>query len=139
MMGNLQSCRRMIFGVCAWIAMRTGLPTWAVRVFAVLLLCTHGPLTLIAYCGAAFWLKSQNGAVNVNLRWRQGPGAAPFQPRPWPGPAPSGSRPDVAAAWQHDALMDRFNRLDRRLSKMEAEAADGEFALRRSFRDLERG
>jgi len=131
MMGQFQSCRRMICGVCAWIAMRTGLPVWAVRVVAILLLLSHAPLAVLAYLGTALWLKSQ--ATEGGLRGMTGGWQTPR----WPGPAPrSGSA--AGPAWDHGALMDRFNRLDRRLARMEEEATGPEFQLRKGFRDLER-
>jgi len=128
--------RRMICGVCAWAGMRSGLPIWAVRVLAVLLLLSHLPLAMLVYFGTAIWLKlqSSNGA-----QYRFGPGlpGAGWQAPRWPGPAPSSGNP-AASSWDHAAMMDRFSRLDRRLAQMEAEAMDGEFQLRRGFRDLER-
>lgn len=136
--------RRMICGVCAWAGMHTGVPVWVVRVLAVLLLMTHGPLALLVYFGSAVWLKlSQGGRQTVRFTtqgWRNGPwnqgGWSQAGGVPPSGPAPfSGG---TAADWNHAGLVDRFARLDRRLAQMEAEAMDGEFQLRQGFRDLEK-
>jgi phage shock protein PspC (stress-responsive transcriptional regulator) len=131
MLGQFQTSRRMICGVCAWISMRTGAPVWAVRVLAILILLSHAPLAVLAYLGTALWLKSR--ATDGGFRGM----ASSLQPPRWPGPAPaSGSA--AGPTWEHGALMDRFSRLDRRLARMEEEAMGSEFQLRRRFRDLEK-
>jgi phage shock protein PspC (stress-responsive transcriptional regulator) len=116
MFETIQHPRRMICGVCAELAVRSGFPVWTIRVAAVLLLLLHWLVALIVYFGAAVWLRGPQPGTWRDLR---GPGAPAYRP-----------------AWDRDGLMDRFGRLDRRLSRMEQEAMDHEAYLRRQFRDL---
>jgi phage shock protein PspC (stress-responsive transcriptional regulator) len=46
--------------------------------------------------------------------------------------------PAPVQAWERDGLGGRFQRLDERLARMEAEAYQNEAGLRRAFHDLER-
>jgi phage shock protein PspC (stress-responsive transcriptional regulator) len=118
MFETFQQPQRMICGVCANLAVRSGLPAWSVRVAAVLLLLTHGLLALLLYFGAAAWLRAPQAGT-----WRDMRGSAGAPPRP---------------SWDRDGLTDRFDRLDQRLSRMEREAVDHEASLRAAFRDLDR-
>ena len=120
MFETFQQPRRMISGVCAELADRSGLPVWTVRVAAVLLLLTHWIFALVLYFAAAAWLGGPQPGAWRDLRGA-GPGA-PASPR----------------TWDRDGLVNRFDRLDRRLSRMEQEALDSEAGLRRQFRDLDR-
>jgi phage shock protein PspC (stress-responsive transcriptional regulator) len=117
MFETFQQPRRMICGVCANLAVRSGLPAWSVRVAAVLLLLTHGLLALLLYFGAAAWLRAPQAGT-----WRDVRGSTA-------APPPS---------WDRDGLTGRFDRLDQRLSRMEREAMDKEASLRQAFRDLDR-
>jgi phage shock protein PspC (stress-responsive transcriptional regulator) len=118
MFDTIQQPRRMICGVCANLAVRSGFPVWTIRVAAAVLLLMHWLVAVIVYFGAAAWLRSPNPGTWRDLR---GTGAAAARPN-----------------WDRDGLSDRFYRLDRRLSRMEQEAMDSEANLRRQFRDLDR-
>jgi len=120
MFETFQQPRKMICGVCANLAQRSGLPAWAIRIAAVLLLLTHGLLALLLYFGAAIWLRAPQPGTWRDLRGTAAPGHQ----------APSG--------WDRDGLAARFDRLDQRLARMEREAVDGEANLRKAFRDLDR-
>lgn len=118
MFETFQQPRRMICGVCANLAVRSGLPAWSVRVAAVLLLLTHGLLALLLYFGAAAWLRAPQAGTWRDMR--RGAGA------------------QTPPSWDRDGLVSRFDRLDQRLSRMEREAVDHEASLRAAFRDLDK-
>jgi phage shock protein PspC (stress-responsive transcriptional regulator) len=119
---TFQRPRRVICGVCATLADRSGVPTWIIRVVAVCLLVAHTLLTTVVYLCAAAWMRRPAAGTlrDFSCDTRGGPGAPP-------------------SAWDRDGLVNRFNRLDGRLSRMEREALDREAGLRRAFRDLDRG
>ena len=115
---TFQRPRRVICGVCATLADRSGVPAWIIRVVAVCLLVAHSLLTTVVYLFAAAWMRRPEAGT---LRdFSDGPCTPP-------------------SAWDRDGLVNRFNRLDGRLSRMEHEALDREAGLRRAFRDLDRG
>ncbi len=117
---------RMIGGVCAELADRSGLPVWLVRAFAVALLLMHAGVMLVVYFGMALWLRNRNGSC-AGRSWGGTDFGATARPEPAP-PPPS---------WDRDGLTTRFSRLDRRLADMERAALDREMGLRRAFRDLD--
>jgi phage shock protein PspC (stress-responsive transcriptional regulator) len=119
MFETFQQPRKVISGVCAEMAVRSGLPTWTIRAAAVLLLLTHWIIALVLYFAAAGWLRAPQSGT-----WRDVRSGGATNP-----PPPS---------WDRRGVMDRFERLDRRLSRMEREAMDKEAGLRQAFRDLER-
>jgi phage shock protein PspC (stress-responsive transcriptional regulator) len=121
MFETFQQPRKMISGVCAELADRSGLPVWTVRVAAVFLLLTHWIFALVLYFAAAAWLRAPQPGT-----WRDVRGDAAGRPTP----PPSG--------WDRDGLVNRFDRLDRPLSRMERAALDKEASLRQAFRDLDR-
>ena len=123
MFDSLQQPRKMIAGVCVELAGRSGLPVWAIRIAALILLLTHFVVALVVYfIGAG--LLNRSAATQWRDR-RQDP------QNPWTAPDAENTRP-----WDRDGLVDRFDRLNRRLSRMEREAMESESRLRRQFRDL---
>jgi phage shock protein PspC (stress-responsive transcriptional regulator) len=126
---QVQRPSRMVCGVCAELAERSGLPVWMVRVGALILLVSHAALAGVIYIGLALWLRGGNGAC-AGRSWRGADfGATTARPEPPPPPP----------AWDRDGLTTRFSRLDRRLADMERAALDREMGLRQAFRDLDRG
>lgn len=59
MFDRFQHHRPMISGVCAWMADRSGVPVWIIRVVALALLLAHAPLMLIGYFVAAYLIRRQ--------------------------------------------------------------------------------
>jgi phage shock protein PspC (stress-responsive transcriptional regulator) len=124
---TFQRPRGVICGVCARLGERSGVPVIVIRVAAVILLLSHALPTFIIYMIAAAWMRRpQSGA------WRDFGSGAGGSPGPGAG---NGWPPPV---WDQGGLMNRFERLDERLARMEAEAFHSEVGLRRAFRDLER-
>ncbi len=121
--------RGVVCGVCARLSERSGVPVIVIRVAAVILLLAHALATFVVYIMAAAWMRRPQ-----DVAWRAGgqggsPGAA--ETGPW---RPAASPP----VWDQGGLVNRFERLDERLARMEAEAFNSEVGLRRAFRDLER-
>ena len=119
---TFQRQRRVICGVCATLADRSGVPAWIIRVVAVCLLATHAILATVAYLFAAAWMRRP--AAGTLRDFPDGPAVGPAPPPP---------------SWDRGGLVRRFDRLDGRLARMEREALDREADLRRAFRDLDRG
>ncbi len=120
--------RGVICGVCARFGERSGVPVIVIRVAAVILLMAHALATFVIYILLAAWMRRPQSGT-----WRDfGPGKGAPGPGPWQPAAPA---PPV---WDQGGLMNRFNRLDERLARMEAEAFHSEVGLRRAFRDLEK-
>jgi phage shock protein PspC (stress-responsive transcriptional regulator) len=113
---TFQRPRRVICGVCARLSENSGVPAWIIRVVAVCLLLAHAGITFVLYFGAAIWMRSHRSASYVG----------PIRNAPPP-------------SWDRNGLVNRFDGLDSRLSRMEREAMDREAALRRAFHDLDRG
>ncbi len=105
---------RLICGVCAEIAARAALPVWMPRAAFVIGGLTHAIPAIIVYLVLARTMCVRRLPVS---------GAS--------------TRPDMGP--DVGAVRDRFGTLDRRLSYLEAAALRRETALRRAFRDLERG
>jgi len=128
---TFQRPRGVICGVCARLGERSGVPVIVIRVAAVILLLAHALATFIIYMIAAAWMRRPQTGT-----WRDlsAPGGSPA---PAAGTAwrPAAPPPPV---WDQGGLMNRFDRLDERLARMEAEAFHSEVGLRRAFRDLER-
>jgi phage shock protein PspC (stress-responsive transcriptional regulator) len=106
----------MICGVCAEIAARAALPTWVPRVVFVIGGLTHAFFAIVLYVilSRVFCLGRR--------RW-----------------APATPAPRYAAGPDLGTVRNRFGNLDERLSTLEAATLQRETALRRAFRDLERG
>jgi phage shock protein PspC (stress-responsive transcriptional regulator) len=104
---------QMLCGVCADLADRSGVPVSVVRAVAILLLLMHAMVMVVVYLGLALWLRGKARGT-------------------WSVPA----REEVPPSWDDDGLSARFNRLDRRLARMERAALDREAGLHRAFRDL---
>ena len=112
-LSEIRQSPRMLCGVCADLADRSGLPVWAVRAVALVLLLMHAVVMIVVYLGLALWLRGRaRGTWNVV------------------------GREAAAPSWDDDGLSARFSRLDRRLARMERAALDREAGLRRAFRDL---
>ena len=127
---TFQRPRGVICGVCARLGERSGVPVIVLRVAAVILLMSHALATFIIYMIAAAWMRRpQSGTLRD---FGAGAGGSPG-----PG-AGNGWRPPPPPVWDQGGLMNRFERLDERLARMEAEAFHSEVGLRRAFRDLER-
>lgn len=124
---TMQRPRGLICGVCARLAERSGVPVIVLRVAAVILLLGHALSTFIVYMIAAAWMRRPQPGTQREFR---APGGSPV-PGGWSPSAP----PPV---WDQGGLVNRFDRLDERLARMEAEAFHSEVGLRRAFRDLER-
>jgi phage shock protein PspC (stress-responsive transcriptional regulator) len=107
---EIRHSRQMLCGVCAELADRSGLPVGAVRAVAIVLLLLHAMAMVVVYLGLALWLRGKARGT-------------------WNTVAP-------ATAPDDDSLGARFNRLDRRLARMERAALDREAGLHRAFRDL---
>jgi phage shock protein PspC (stress-responsive transcriptional regulator) len=126
---TMQRSRGVICGVCARLGERSGVPVIVIRVAAVILLLAHALATFIIYMIAAAWMRRPQSGT-----WRDlGAGAGGS-----PGPAGRWSPAAPPPVWDQGGLMNRFERLDERLARMEAEAFHSEVGLRRAFRDLER-
>ncbi len=115
---TFQRPRRVICGVCAALSANSGVPAWIIRVVAVCMLATHAALTTLAYLIAAALMRRPAAGT-----WRDFGGCSSVPPRPW----------------DDGGLVNRFDRLNRRLAEMERETMDREAGLRRAFRDLDRG
>jgi phage shock protein PspC (stress-responsive transcriptional regulator) len=130
---TMQRSRGVICGVCARLGERSGVPVIVIRVAAVILLLAHALATFIIYMIAAAWMRRPQAGT-----WREfGSGVGGGSP----GPGSTGSWGPASPAppvWDQGGLMNRFERLDERLARMEAEAFHSEVGLRRAFRDLER-
>jgi phage shock protein PspC (stress-responsive transcriptional regulator) len=126
---TMQRPRGVICGVCARLGERSGVPVIILRVAAVILLLAHAFATFIIYMIAAAWMRRPQPAAQRDFRAPGGPRASTGS---W---GPSAPPPPV---WDQGGLMNRFDRLDERLARMEAEAFHNEAGLRRAFRDLER-
>ncbi len=133
MIYQVQRPGRMVCGVCAELAERSGLPVWLVRVLALLLLVSHPAPIGAVYIGLALWLRRGKGAC-ARPSWRGSEFARDSSRDFTPG-----ARPEPPPAWDRDGLTARFSRLDRRLADMERAALDREMGLRRAFRNLDRG
>lgn len=102
----------LLFGVCADLAFRAGLPTWMPRTVFVVGALMHFWLAVIIYGILAYAKRHaiRTNGIAANTVWRQAPTAA-------------------------SGLRDKFGSLDRRLSDLEA-ATNNEWELRRQFRDM---
>jgi len=126
---TMQRPRGVICGVCARLGERSRVPVIVIRVAAVILLLAHALATFIIYMIAAAWMRRPQQGIGRDFR---SPGGSPASGGGW---RPSAPPPPV---WDQGGLMNRFDRLDERLARMEAEAFHSEVGLRRAFRDLER-
>ena len=59
MFDRFQHHRPMISGVCAWMADRSAVPVWIIRVVALALTIAHAPLMVIGYFVAAFLIRRE--------------------------------------------------------------------------------
>ena len=126
---TFQRPRGVICGVCARLGERSGVPVIVIRVAAVILLLAHALATFIIYMIAAAWMRRPQQGTGRDFR---SPGGSAASVGSW---GPSAPPPPV---WDQGGLVNRFDRLDERLARMEAEAFHSEVGLRRAFRDLER-
>ncbi len=118
---KFQRPRRVICGVCAALSANSGVPAWIIRVVAVCLLIAHTALATVAYLIAAAFMRRPATGTWRDLR-ADTRGCAGVPPR----------------TWDDGGLVNRFDRLTRRLAEMERETMDREAGLRRAFRDLDR-
>src|SRR5580698_1247307 len=129
---TMQRSRGVICGVCARLGERSGVPVIVIRVAAVILLMAHALMTFVIYMMAAAWMRRPQAGT-----WRDfgsGAGGSPASG----GSGAWGPASPPPPVWDQGGLMNRFERLDERLARMEAEAFRSEVGLRRAFRDLER-
>jgi phage shock protein PspC (stress-responsive transcriptional regulator) len=98
MYDRFQHHRPMISGVCAWMADRSGMPVWIIRVVALLLLLAHAPLMVLGYFVSAYLIRRE--ARMANAVWSGAPGGG---------------------------VTDRFAHLDRRMAEMEEAAWRDEY------------
>jgi phage shock protein PspC (stress-responsive transcriptional regulator) len=126
---TMQRPRGVICGVCARLGERSGVPVIVIRLAAVILLLAHALTAFIIYMIAAAWMRRPAQGA-----WRdfRAPGGSPAAGGSWRPSAPP------APVWDQGGLVNRFERLDQRLARMEAEAFHNEAGLRHAFRDLER-
>jgi phage shock protein PspC (stress-responsive transcriptional regulator) len=59
MFDRFQHHRPMISGVCAWMADRSGVPVWVIRVVSLALLVVHAPLMIIGYFVGAYPIRRE--------------------------------------------------------------------------------
>ena len=115
---------RIISGVCENLAERAGLPVWMPRAAFLVFGVLHWVLAVILYVVLAKTLcrsARQDFGSGVQGQFA----SSPFRP----GEASAGL----------GGVRDRFGALDARLADLESATLQQEAALRRQFRDLERG
>jgi phage shock protein PspC (stress-responsive transcriptional regulator) len=98
MFDRFKHTRAMISGVCAWMADRSGVPVWLIRVVALLLLLAHAPLMVIGYFAGAYLIRRE--ARMASAGWDAAPGGG---------------------------VTDRFGHLERRMAEAEEAAWREEF------------
>jgi phage shock protein PspC (stress-responsive transcriptional regulator) len=72
MIDRFQHHRAMISGVCAWMADRSGVPVWIIRVVALALTIAHAPLMVLGYFVAAYLIRRERrmvGGASVSDRF----------------------------------------------------------------------
>ena len=74
MFDKFQHHRPMVSGVCAWMADRSGMPVWIIRVVALLLLLAHAPLMVIGYFVAAYFIRRECGMASAGWSGARGAG-----------------------------------------------------------------
>jgi phage shock protein C len=104
----------VIFGVCEGIAEHFDLNGWAVRLVWVLLTILGAPFTIIAYIGLALALKR----------------------RPIGLAAPANTYECQTHSEVLQRVSERFDRLDKRLQRMESVVTRPSFELERQYADL---
>ena len=102
----------LLFGVCADLAYRAGMPVWMPRTVFVVGGLMHFWLAVVIYGVFAYAKRHaiRTNGIGARTVWREAPTAA-------------------------SGLRDKFGSLDRRLSDLEA-ATSSEWELRRQFRDM---